>query len=143
MEIDKNSFQFIFASTIKALIKHSAIEYDIRGINISPEQSYILKILDTKEDSIQSDLAEIMQIDKSAVMRHIDHLESKGMVQRVNDAIDRRKKYIVITDLGNEELKKCEEAQKFNSQKIMEGITDNELSTFKQVLNKLKYNAEQ
>jgi DNA-binding MarR family transcriptional regulator len=142
MEIDKNSFQFIFASTIKALIKHSAIEYDIRGIAISPEQSYILKILDTKDDSIQSDLAGIMQIDKSAVMRHIDQLESKGMVQRVNDAIDRRKKYIVITDLGNEELKKCEAAQKFTTEKIMQGITDNEMSTFKQVLNKLKDNAE-
>lgn len=143
MEIDKNSFQFIFASTIRALIKQSAIEYDIRGVAISPEQSYILKILDSKEDSIQSDLAEIMQIDKSAVMRHIDQLETKGMVQRVNDAVDRRKKYIVITDLGIEELKKCEAAQKFISQKIMQGISDNELSTFKQVLNKLKDNAEQ
>lgn len=142
MEIDKNSFQFIFASTIKALIKLSTIEYDIRGIEISPEQSFILKILDSKEDSIQSDLAEIMQIDKSAVMRHIDQLESKGMVQRVNDAIDRRKKYILITESGNEILKKCEAAQKFTTEKIMQGITDNEMSTFKLVLNKLKDNAE-
>ncbi len=37
-------------------------------------------------------------------MRHIDQMEAKGFVQRINDANDRRKKYIVVTEAGNAEL---------------------------------------
>jgi MarR family transcriptional regulator for hemolysin len=142
MEINKNSLQFLFGSTIRALFKQSAKEFENQGVNVSPEQHYILRILTSQEESIQSHLAEIMQKDKSAIMRHVDQLEKSGFVIRVNDAVDRRKKHIVITESGTEVLKKCEAIITNLMEKNMQDISEEELSTFKKVLIKLKENAE-
>ncbi len=142
MEITKTSFQFLFANTIRALFKQSAKEFENQAIKITPEQNYLLRILTSQEESIQSDLAEIMQKDKSAIMRHIDQLEKMGYVVRVNDAVDRRKKHIVITELGTDVLNKCEEVINRLSERNMQDISENELEIFKKVLIKLKENAE-
>ena len=61
MELDKDSLQFIFGSTIRALHKLSSVEFEKQGMDISPEQFHLLKIIASKEDSIQSELAEILQ----------------------------------------------------------------------------------
>lgn len=142
MEINKSSLPFLFGNTIRALMKQSTKEFENQEVNISPEQHYILRILTSQEESIQSDLAEIMQKDKSAIMRHVDQLENLGFVIRVNDAVDRRKKHIVITETGSEVLKKCEEVITNLMGKNMQDISEEELSTFKKVLLKLKENAE-
>ncbi len=142
MEIKKTPFQFLFANTIRALFKQSAKEFEKQDVKITPEQHFLLRILTSQEESIQSDLAEIMQKDKSAIMRHIDQLEKLNYVVRVNDSIDRRKKHIVITELGTETLNKCEQILNYLSEKNTENISDEEMETFKKVLIKLKENAE-
>ena len=142
MEVNQSSFQFLFGSTIRALFRQSTKEFENQGLKITPEQHYILRILTSQEESIQSDLAEIMQKDKSAIMRHVDHLEKLGYVVRVNDAVDRRKKHIVITELGKQMFTLCDNTIDKLSQKNMEGIAENDIEIFKKVLIKLKENAE-
>ncbi|WP_026993979.1 MarR family winged helix-turn-helix transcriptional regulator [Flectobacillus major] len=141
MEATQRSFKLLFGSAIRAFLKQSTKEFENQGLKISPEQHYILRIL-TQEDSIQSDLAEILQKDKSAIMRHIDQLETLGYVIRVNDATDRRKKHIVITELGTSVFNQGEEIINTLSEKNMEGISDEEITIFQNVLIKLKENAE-
>ena len=143
MEINTNSLQFLFANTIRALFRQSGKEFENQELNLSPEQHFLLRILTSQEESIQSDLAEIMQKDKSAIMRHVDQLEKTGYVVRVNDAVDRRKKHIVITESGVTVLKKCEDVIANLMQKNLKGVSEEELTTFKKVLIKLKENAEE
>lgn len=142
MEIDKDSLQFIFASTIRALHKFSAVEFEKNGLALSPEQFHLLKIISSKEDSIQSELAETLQLDKSGIMRHIDQMEAEGFVLRVNDATDRRKKYIIATETGEAELERCKAVLSQFGDVILKDISDAEILVFKQVLSKLKENAE-
>lgn len=142
MEVNQSSFQFLFGNTIRALFRQSAKEFENQGFKITPEQHFILRILTSQEESIQSYLAEIMQKDKSAIMRHIDQLEKLGYVVRVNDAIDRRKKYIVITELGKSVFLNCNEVIDRLTQRNLEGLTEEDVTIFKKVLIKLKENAE-
>ena len=142
MEVNQSSFQFLFGSTIRALFRQSTKEFENKGFKITPEQHFILRILTSKEESIQSDLAEIMQKDKSAIMRHVDHLEKLGYVVRVNDAVDRRKKHIVITELGKQIFKLCDDVIDKLTQKNLEEFSEEEIHIFKKVLIKLKENAE-
>lgn len=142
MEVNQGSFQFLFGSTIRALFKQSTKEFENQGLKITPEQHYILRILTSQEESIQSDLAEIMQKDKSAIMRHVDHLEKLGYVVRVNDAVDRRKKHIVVTEQGKQIFTQCDNVIDRLSQKNIEGIAESDIEIFKKVLIKLKENAE-
>ena len=51
-------------------------------------------------DMIQQDIAEIVKKDKSSVLRRIDILEKKYLVQRIVDQNDRRRNIIKITDEG-------------------------------------------
>lgn len=141
MELDKDSLQFVFGSTIRALHKATALEFDKSGLEISPEQYHLLKIIASKEDSIQAELAEIMHLDKSGIMRHIDQMEARGFVQRINDAHDRRKKYIVLTESGMQKLDNCKIALDKMANTILKDVSDAELLIFKQVLTKLKENA--
>lgn len=142
MEVNQSSFQFLFGSAIRALFRQSTKEFENKGFKITPEQHFILRILTSKEESIQSDLAEIMQKNKSAIMRHVDHLEKLGYVVRVNDAVDRRKKHIVITELGKQIFKLCDDVIDKLTQKNLEEFSEEEIHIFKKVLIKLKENAE-
>jgi DNA-binding MarR family transcriptional regulator len=51
-------------------------------------------------DVIQQDIAEIIKKDKSVVLRQIDSLEKKNLLQRIIDVNDRRRNIIKITDKG-------------------------------------------
>ncbi|MFC0181622.1 DNA-binding transcriptional regulator, MarR family [Pseudarcicella hirudinis] len=141
MESEKDSFMFLFASTIKAMFKQSTKLFELHEVGISPEQNYLLSILSSQEESIQSELAEILQKDKSAVMRHIDSLETMGMVVRVSDTIDRRKKHIVITEKGLEVKKRCQELMEESTLRNQKGIPAEEIAIFKKVLMKMRDNA--
>ncbi len=142
MSLEKNSFQFSFASTIRALFKQTAKAFESEGMNITPEQHFILKILSSKEESIQSDLAEIMQKDKSAVMRHIDYLEKLGLLVRISDTIDRRKKHLVLTEKGNLTLEQCNDTIQKLTERNLSNISPEDLAAFNRVLSQLKQNAE-
>lgn len=142
MITDKNSIEFIFGSTIRALHKLASIEFEKQNIPVSPEQFHLLKIIASKEDAIQTELAEIMQLDKSGIMRHIDQLETKGFLNRVNDLNDRRKKYVVLTEIGADVLAEIKIIMDEIGKKTLRNISDAEIIIFKQVLNKLKENAE-
>jgi len=139
MEVQRNSFRYLFADTVKALFKQSARELANAGIQILPEQHFLLHLIASKEETIQSDLAEK---DKSAVMRHIDQLEAMGYLIRVNDTTDRRKKHLVITEAGKDIMKQCQEVIDVVTERNLVGITEEELEVFTKVLIKLKQNSE-
>ncbi len=142
MSLAENSFQFTFANTIRALFRQTARTFEQENIGITPEQHFILKILSSKEESIQSDLAEIMHKDKSAVMRHIDHLEKLGLLVRISDTVDRRKKHLVLTEKGNLTLEQCNDIIQKLTAHNLSSISPDDLAAFNRVLFQLKQNAE-
>ena len=142
MEVQRNSFRYLFADTVKSLFKQSARELANAGIQILPEQHFLLHLIASKEETIQSDLAEMIHKDKSAIMRHIDQLESMGYWIRVNDTTDRRKKHLVSTEAGKEIMMQCQEVSDVVTQRNLVGITEEELEVFTKVLIKLKQNSE-
>ncbi|MDI9866788.1 MarR family transcriptional regulator [Flectobacillus sp. DC10W] len=142
MEVQRNSFRYLFADTVKALFKQSARELANAGIQILPEQHFLLHLIASKEETIQSDLAEMIHKDKSAVMRHIDQLEAMDYLIRVNDTTDRRKKHLVITEAGKDIMKQCQEVIDVVTERNLVGITEEELEVFTKVLIKLKQNSE-
>ncbi|MFY7828439.1 MAG: MarR family winged helix-turn-helix transcriptional regulator [Flectobacillus sp.] len=142
MEVPRSSFRYLFADTVRLLFKQSTRELANAGIQILPEQHFLLNLIASKEETIQSDLAELIHKDKSAVMRHIDQLESMGYLIRVNDTADRRKKHLVITEAGKDIMQQCQEVIDLVTERNLVGISDEELDVFTKVLIKLKQNAE-
>ena len=127
--------------TGKLLLK--AINVTFAGISkeITFEQMGVLYFLSRntgKKDMIQQDIAEIMDKNKSAVLRSIDILEQKGFVKRGPAAGDRRKNVIALTDSGKNVIERMHEFFLEQDVALKEGINEEELQTCMRVLSKIK-----
>jgi DNA-binding MarR family transcriptional regulator len=130
------------ALTLRAI--EFAFKKNIHELNIDlPSESFgILMITYFQDDIIQQDIAEMAKKDKSAILRQIDTLEKKGLVQRRVDTQDRRKNFIVITDEGKKMINEIIDREKDMFQTLTRGVDKHEMKTFVRVLFLLKNNAE-
>jgi DNA-binding MarR family transcriptional regulator len=125
-----------------------AIEYAFRksvhelSIDLPSESFGILMITYYQNDIIQQDIAEMVKKDKSAVLRQIDILEKKGLVQRMVDAHDRRKKFVVITERGKNFANEVISKEKDLFETLSQGVEAHEMEAFIKVLSLLKINAD-
>ena len=86
------------------------------------------------EDLIQQDIAEMMDINKSATLRTIDILEKKGFVKRYPVPNDRRKNKIEVTKQGLAVVDAFVETVKEKERDLRKSVTDEELKAFFKVL---------
>jgi MarR family transcriptional regulator for hemolysin len=101
----------------------------------------LLAVYYNNTDVIQQDIAEIIRKDKSVVLRQIDSLEKKNLVQRTVDPNDRRRNIIKVTGKG---MKLVDEVNlKLNELYALleEGLDASELETFHKVLNHFRNKA--
>jgi len=114
------------------------------GIPYTVDQLTLLHAIHFKNgELIQQDMADFMGKDKSAVLRIIDSLENDGLLLRVVDAHDRRKKMLVITDKGKQVIDHFVKAEYSIWNNLQKGVTKEEQDIFQQVINKIQFNAEQ
>lgn len=132
---------FMIVHTGKLLLK--AINVTFAGISkeITFEQMGVLYFISRnsgKKDMIQQDIAEIMDKNKSAILRSVDILEQKGFVKRVPAAGDRRKNIITLTEAGKNIIEKMHEFFMGQDVVLKEGIDETELSVCMKVLAKIQ-----
>lgn len=112
-------------------------------IDITLEQLGLLHaISENEQDVVQQDMADIMNKDKSAILRLIDSLEKKGLVVRSIDPQDRRKNLLFVTEQGMAVLVKIGGVAAEINPKFVENISQADLDTFFAVAEKIKNNAE-
>ena len=122
--------------------KHIAAVFKKEGINLTAEQFLVMDALWNEGEMTQQTIAYIIQKDKNSVTQFIDNLEKKGLVQRVVDSVDRR--------VNNIKLSKTGLAMKDNTKRvaidaindILEGIPEEDLKTFVNVLKSACDNIE-
>lgn len=136
----KNPFGTRIGLTIKDLVKKLNTCFTHVNIDITVNQMVILNLVDNNEGLIQHSIAEILNKDKSAVLRQIKCLEKKHYIIRVPDASDRRRKTLVLTKPGLEILHKAQNKENEVLEAILGNIPDNELNVFYKVLEKIHTN---
>ncbi len=112
------------------------------GYQLNPEQVIMLAHVYQAEGINQQTLSHHMHRDKAAATRLIDSLEKMNLVLRVPDKTDRRQNMIFLTNEGKEMILRVSEiAEKTNREALM-GVTEEEQSTLKRVLDKIRENLE-
>ena len=119
-----------------------AAEFRNKEIDLSFEQFVILKILNSNAEFIQQDLADLLQKDKSIIVRHINCLLDHQFVVRITNKEDKRKKNLALTHNGIEILNRMNELAVDVSNKLLSGVTEHELEIFKDVLTKIQENGD-
>lgn len=122
--------------------KHIAAVFKKEGINLTAEQFLVMDALWNEGEMTQQTIAYIIQKDKNSVTQFIDNLEKKGLVQRVVDSADRRVNNIKLskTGLAMKDNTKLVAIDAIND--ILEGIPEEDLKTFVNVLKSACDNIE-
>lgn len=111
-----------------------------KGVPLTPEQFILIDLLWNQGAMSQQQLADQMQKDKNSVTKLVDAIEKKGFVVRSQNPKDRRSNTILLTEKA--ELLKSGAKQNgiYILDRMLEGISEEELRNFLQTLAKLNHN---
>ena len=97
------NFGFLVNDVARAL----RTEYDrrVRGLGLTRSQWWVMNHLFRNPGLSQSELAEILEVEKPSVGRLLDRLEAKGWVRREHDARDRRAWRVYLADAAEPQMR--------------------------------------
>lgn len=106
-------------------------------INIDARQYGILLFIKDNPNSSQKTISERLQIDRTSMVSHVDHLESLNFVKRTKNPYDRRAYSLVITKKGSDVLESCWNLLQSIELEVLSPITKQEKETLKKTLLKI------
>jgi DNA-binding MarR family transcriptional regulator len=92
----ERNFGFILNDVARLL----RVTYDrrIKCLGLTRSQWWVLTHLYRNDGATQSELADVLEVEKASLGRLLDRLETKGWVRREADAHDRRAKRVYLTE---------------------------------------------
>lgn len=125
------------------LFNYMAYSYRKLKLDVTPIQGRILIALyNNKEMYCQKKIEEFVPCNKSTLSNILKTMEKNGLIKRIGDGDDSRKKNIILTTKAKEILVMLNDNKEKLMQDIMRGISDEEIKSFNDVLLKFKYNIE-
>jgi DNA-binding MarR family transcriptional regulator len=119
------------------LKKHLAEVFKMHGVNLTAEQYLVMDTLWNEGTLTQQAIAFIIQKDKNSVTQFIDNLEKKGLVTRSVAKGDRRVNNIVVTEEGMALKDSTKQLAIETMNKALEGIPEEDVLVFVDVLKKI------
>lgn len=125
------------AYVVKEILRMLRKRFRDEEIELTIEQYFILNILDNEDGLILQEVADIVDRDKSAVLRHVDGLEENHFVTRVTDTRDKRRKLLLVTKPGMKALERARTIDRKLNEEITAEIEGLEISEFEQALSNM------
>jgi MarR family transcriptional regulator, transcriptional regulator for hemolysin len=108
-----------------------------QGYPITVDQWLLLTAIYQDPNLPQSELCTIVFKDKASINRMIALLTQKGLLQKENNAVDKRKSSVSITKKGEQLLITIRSIVLKNRRLSLEGITKKDQETVKRVLDQV------
>ena len=109
-------------------------------VNFTQYQIIRYLMININKEVCQKDLEIETKLNKASITGALDNLEEKGLVLRKQSLEDKRKNIIAVTDKSKELIGIYETAVEEVDNKMIEGISEEELNTFLNVINKMNKN---
>ena len=97
---DRDHLQFGWLTADTARLMRTVFARRLKEVGLTRAQWLALTRINRRPGQSQSELADMMEIEKAPAGRIVDRLEEKGWVERRAEPSDRRVKRIYLTDLG-------------------------------------------
>ena len=128
--------------TSKKAKKYSQREFDQRNLEINIDQWVLLKTIERYSGASQKELAKHSYRDAASITRSLDILEKKGFIQRQAIPQNRRQYSIDLTEKGEQFIKENMEMVSRHRAKSMEGFSQEEIESLKDMLSRIQKNME-
>ncbi|MGG0719819.1 MarR family winged helix-turn-helix transcriptional regulator [Robertmurraya massiliosenegalensis] len=99
------------------------------GSPYSMSEAMILFEINEQDKCTASELSEFFEFDKGYVSRIINKLNNRGLIRRVSSENDKRKKYLHITNEGENVLKELSNKASDNVRRMIEKVNNDELDS--------------
>jgi len=107
------------------------------------ELSIIEYLFKNQEKTIyQKDLADVLNLKKSSVTERLDIMENKGMIERISDEKDNRKKEIRLSKKAIEKKSEFIGVLESIENEALKDIPEDKINIFFEVLDKMSENLE-
>lgn len=130
-----NYFGYCLAKALVHLRQNLMTEF--AKLDLFVPQAGMLDILAQRGPLTQLGLGEQCGIDKATMVKMIDSLEDKGLVERKVDPTDRRAKQIELTTKGRKLLGPIKETRLRVESKFLKALTKEEATVFKAMTKKI------
>ncbi|MGF7118594.1 MarR family winged helix-turn-helix transcriptional regulator [Methanobacterium oryzae] len=110
--------------------------------NLTIAEASAIYAIGPDEPKTMKQIAETLGVAVSTPTRTIDRLLEKGFVNRTVGKKDRRKLLIELTPKGKELLEDIDKENLEITKKMLKGLSDDEIETFKKILMKINENIE-
>jgi DNA-binding MarR family transcriptional regulator len=105
-------------------------------------QATLLCRLFVRDGMTQSEIAEQLSVRGATVTNMLQRMEEAGLVARCRDAEDNRLVRVYLTDAGREKERAITEQFLNLESTIFEGISEEDRTLFRRILNQLLHNME-
>lgn len=126
-----------------AILNRSNSNQRLKAYKITRNEATVLMYLKSNQEVYQEDIIKELQVDKSAVTRLLQNMESKGLIKRVPLASDKRFYLIEMTDKGNEKQSLVDQTFEQNDIDLVKGLSEEELLELRRMLNIIEHNLKE
>ena len=132
------NFGFILNDVARLL--RTAFDRRVKSLGLTRSQWWVLNHLFRNDGVTQSELADILEVEKATLGRLLDRLEAKGWVRRESHAGDRRAKRVFLTEEIEPALKTMRAAAADLRRDALVGLSVEDQTRFVDVLLAIKAN---
>ncbi|MBO5635380.1 MAG: MarR family transcriptional regulator [Bacteroidales bacterium] len=134
---------FLFLNIVHNSMKQKLTDYFREGgFQLSPEQFLVMDTLWDEGVLTQQQIADITMRDKNSIVKLIDGLESRKLVRRASNPLDRRQNLIEVTPYSLTVKDKIEALAYESVHGILGDIPKKALDTFVKVLVRMEKNMD-
>lgn len=109
----------------------------LRECEVTWPQWMVLNVLYHQMGQTPAQIAECIGIDRSAITRLVDRLESKNLVEREHDKLDRRSINVHITPVGKQMIARINDLAYQHQTHFLSGLHSSEQRALKGELQKM------
>lgn len=132
------NFGFILHDVARLL--RTTFDRRVKEMGLTRSQWWVLLHVFRNDGVTQSELADILEIEKATLGRLVDRLESKAWLRRESDAVDRRVKRIFLTEAVEPSLKALRAMAADVRREALSGLSHEEQERFVDTLLAVKGN---
>ena len=123
-----------------ARLMRTTYDRRVRELGLTRSQWWVLTLLFRNDGVTQSELAELLEIERPTLGRLLDRLEAKGWVRREHDSRDRRAWRVHLTDAVEPAMRKLRKVASELRSDALAGLSAPERERFIDTLLAVKAN---
>jgi DNA-binding MarR family transcriptional regulator len=109
----------------------------VAEIGLLPQHVGVLRGVAREEGSSQQEVADALRVRRSVMVRLIDELEAKGLVERRKNLVDRRVNALHLTAAGKRSLVKIEKVTQALDSELMNTVPRDQRAALQEQLRQL------